>query len=177
MTSDELLALRREKDEFFKAHPQSPLSLDQQDVFSGLNYYPPNPALDLVVPVEVLPPGNNGIAIETTSGDTRRYRRYGRVRFEVGGQPAQLTIYEAPHGYFLPFVDAGAGGETYAAGRYLEPEVLEDGRFHLDFNLAYNPYCAYGDGWSCPITPAENRLQVAIRAGEKNPTGAWIAAE
>lgn len=171
MNSAELIALRREKDQFFKASPQSPLTLDQQDAFGGLNYYEPNPALDLVLPVEPLPPGNNEVVIETTTGDTRRYRRYGRVRFEVEGQSVELTIYDAPHGYFLPFVDANAGGETYPAGRYLEPDVLGDGRFHLDFNLAYNPYCAYGDGWSCPITPAENRLMVAIRAGEKNPPG------
>ena len=177
MTPDELLALRREKDQFFKASPQSPLSLDQQDAFTGLSYYEPNPALDVVLPVERLPPGNNEIAIETTSGDTRRYRRYGRVRFAVEGQPVELTIYDAPHGYFLPFVDAQAGEETYPAGRYLEPEVLEDGQFHLDFNLAYNPYCAYGSGWSCPITPAENRLNVAIGAGDNNPQGRWVGLE
>jgi len=71
-------------------------------------------------------------------------------------------------------VDAGAGVETYPAGRYLEPERLDDGRFHVDFNQAYNPYCAYNDAWNCPITPAENRLKVAIRAGEKLPQGAWV---
>jgi uncharacterized protein (DUF1684 family) len=170
----ELIALRREKDQFFKASPQSPLSLDQQDAFDGLVYYAPNEALDLVVEVEPLPAGNNEIVIETTTGDTRRYRRYGRFSFSVDGQDVQLTIYEAPHGYFLPFVDANAGSETYGAGRYLEPEALDDdGRFEVNFNLAYNPFCAYGDGWSCPITPAENRLSVAIRAGEKNPEGAW----
>ncbi len=175
MQSAELIALRREKDQFFKASPQSPLSLDQQDAFTGLSYYEPNPALDLTVTVEPLPPGNNEVVIETTTGDTRRYRRYGRFSFTVEGQAVALTLYEAPHGYFLPFVDANAGSETYGAGRYLEPEELEDDRFRVDFNVAYNPFCAYGDGWSCPITPAENRLSVAIRAGEKNPEGAWAS--
>lgn len=174
MNNDELTALRHEKDQFFKASPQSPLSQEQQDAFTGLSYYPPNSALDLVLPVEVMPPGNNEVVIETTTGDTRRYRRYGRVRFAVDGQEIELTIYDAPYGYFLPFVDANAGDETYPAGRYLEPEDAGDGQLHLDFNLAYNPYCAYGDGWSCPITPAENRLKVAILAGEKNPAGAWV---
>jgi len=177
MSPDELIALRREKDQFFKASPQSPLSDDQQDAFSGLRYYEPNPALDLTVAVERLPAGNNEIVIETTTGDTRRYRRYGRFQFTIDGQAQELTIYEAPHGYFLPFVDANAGEETYSAGRYLEPEPLEEDRFHVDFNLAYNPYCAYSSGWSCPITPAENRLKVAIRAGEKNPAGEWAAHE
>ncbi|HEY3290725.1 MAG TPA: DUF1684 domain-containing protein, partial [Anaerolineae bacterium] len=72
------------------------------------------------------------------------------------------------HGFFLPFVDALAGTETYGAGRYLEPEPIPGGQqFQVDFNLAYNPYCAYNDQWSCPLTPAENRLTVPVRAGEK----------
>jgi hypothetical protein len=176
MNPDEVLALRREKDQFFKASPQSPLSLDQQDAFTGLSYYAPTAALDLVVTVEPLVSGDDEIVIETTTGDTRRYRRYGRFHFTVDGQDAALTIYEAPYGYFLPFVDANAGAETYPAGRYLEPDDLGAGQFHVDFNLAYNPFCAYGDGWSCPITPAENRLTLAIRAGEKNPNGKWVEA-
>jgi uncharacterized protein (DUF1684 family) len=177
MNKEELLALRREKDQFFKASPHSPLSPEQQDAFTGLSYYEPNPALDLIVTVEPLGSSDNEVVIETTSGDTRRYRRYGQFRFTVDGQDTQLTLYEAPHGYFLPFVDANAGIETYSAGRYLEPDELGDGQFHIDFNLAYNPYCTFGSGWSCPITPSENRLKVAIRAGEKNPTGDWVTHE
>ena len=78
-----------------------------------------------------------------------------------------MTVYRNEYGLFLPFVDALAGHETYGAGRYLEPEEAAGKRVHVDFNLAYNPYCAYNERWSCPITPAENRLKVAIRAGEK----------
>ena len=78
-----------------------------------------------------------------------------------------LTVYANPQGFFLPFVDALAGTETYGAGRYLDPEPLGGGRVLLDFNRAYNPYCAYNEQWSCPITPRENRLAVPIRAGEK----------
>ena len=174
MDVDTLIAQRREKDQFFKASPHSPLSPEQQDAFTGLRYYEPNPALNLTVKVERLPPENSEIVIETTTGDTRRYRRYGRFSFEVDGQPAELTIYEAPHGFFLPFVDANAGSETYSAGRYLEPDDLGGNEFQVDFNYAYNPTCAYSDGWSCPITPAENRLTVAIRAGEMNPVGDWV---
>ena len=103
-----------------------------------------------------------------------RDRRYGTFTFTVDGQEASLTIYEADYGFFLPFVDAGAGTETYPAGRYLEPEYLGDNLFHVDFNHAYNPYCAYSDGWSCPITPAENRLKVSLQAGEKLPVGDWV---
>ena len=165
MTSDQLVAQRRQKDDFFKRHPQSPLTDAQQTAFAGLRYYPPNPALDLIV--EVTPfAEQEEIAVETTTGDVRQYVRWGEFRFTVDGEEARLTIYDTPHGWFLPFVDAGANGETYGAGRYIDPEELPSGRFHVDFNLAYNPYCAYNDAYSCPLTPFENRLKVKIRAGE-----------
>ncbi len=173
MNSAQLIAARRQKDAFFKTHPQSPLTPEQRAQFDGLRYYPPNPALDLVVTVEPLAQ-DDWVTLQTTTGDVREYRRYGRFAFVVDGQDVQLTIYEADYGFFLPFVDAGAGVETYPAGRYLEPERLDEQRFHVDFNQAYNPYCAYNDAWSCPITPAENRLKVHIRAGEMLPAGAWV---
>jgi hypothetical protein len=105
--------------------------------------------------------------MQTSTGDVQVYERFGRLIFKVDGQPAELTIYHSDSGWFLPFVDSLAGKETYPAGRYLEPVYLEAGRFQVDFNLAYNPYCAYNDYWSCPLTPFENRLRVPIRAGEK----------
>jgi uncharacterized protein (DUF1684 family) len=104
--------------------------------------------------------------MQTTTGDVQDYQRFGRFHFVADGQPAALTIYQSEFGYFLPFVDALAGSETYGAGRYLEPEEMADGRFLVDFNLAYNPYCAYNENWSCPITPSENRIKVPVRAGE-----------
>ena len=86
----------------------------------------------------------------------------------MDGAPVALTIFHDPMlgGLFLPFQDSNAGGETYGAGRYLEVQELGPGELLLDFNYATNPYCAYGDGWSCPIPPPENHLAVAIRAGE-----------
>jgi len=173
MDAQRLIALRAQKDQFFKKDPRSPLSPQQQAMFGGLSYYLYNPKLDLVI--EMIPfDEKRDVQIQTTTGDTRWYRRVGEVRFPVGGEEARLTIYQTPDDYFLPFVDANAGKDTYPAGRYLEPEELEDGRLHLDFNQAYNPYCAYGDQWSCPLTPAENRLKVAILAGEKMPVGEWV---
>ncbi len=106
------------------------------------------------------------IAMQTSTGGVQTYNRYGRLKFEVDGQEAALTLYAGPHGFFLPFVDSLAGKETYGAGRYLEPEQLDDGKFLVDFNLAYNPYCAYNESWSCPLTPFANRLKAPIRAGE-----------
>jgi len=162
----ELENFRAEKDDFFAHDPQSPLTADQKRTFSGLRYFDEEPALRLDVTVELFPEREQ-IEVQTSTGDVRVYTRYGRFKFIVDGQEAELTIYETEHGYFLPFVDSLAGTETYPAGRYLEPEPLAGNHFLVDFNVAYNPYCAYNDVWSCPLTPFENRLKVPIRAGEK----------
>lgn len=173
MQPDELIGYRREKDQFFKASPDSPLTPEQQADFDGLRYYEHNPDLELIVEVEQVEEGKSFL-METTTGEMRAYRRFARFTFTVDGTDAALTIYETPFGFFLPFTDANAGDETYPAGRYLEPERLSATRFHVDFNLAYNPFCAFSSGYSCPITPAENRLTVPIRAGERNPEGKWV---
>jgi hypothetical protein len=166
-TMSQLDAFRAAKDRFFKEHPQSPLTDEQRAAFSGLRYFPERPELRLALPVEPFDQGSL-IVMQTSTGDAQEYRRLGRLRFTVDGQEAVLTLFQDESGgLFLPFADALAGSETYGAGRYLEPEQLADGRVLLDFNLAYNPYCAYNDEWSCPLTPPENRLTVAIRAGER----------
>jgi hypothetical protein len=167
----ELEEFRQEKDAFFKTHPQSPLLPEQKRDFKGLSYFPENPALRLEVVVEEFNPKDT-VHMQTSTGDTQTYQRFGRFKFVVEGQEAALTIYASEHGFFLPFVDSLAGEETYGAGRYLEPEPLGRGKFRVDFNLAYNPYCAYNEKWSCPLTPRENRLKVPIRAGEKDFLGA-----
>jgi uncharacterized protein (DUF1684 family) len=162
----ELSRFRHEKDEFFRQSPQSPLTPDQQRDFGGLHYFPENPALALEV--ETTPfEGTDEIQMQTTTGGVQSYRRYGRFQMEVDAGEAELTIFRSGDGYFLPFVDSLRGDQTYGAGRYLEPEHLGGDRFRVDFNYAYNPYCAYNDSWSCPITPAENRIDIPIRAGEK----------
>ncbi|SRR5581483_1050675 len=162
----ELETFRAEKDEFFKNSPQSPLTREQKRAFTGLNYFPENPALRLEVKAEEFATKDR-IEMQTSTGDVQSYIRHSRIRFRVDEQDVVLTIYQADYGFFLPFVDSLAGNETYPAGRYLEPEQLPGGRFLVDFNLAYNPYCAYNEHWSCPLTPFENRLKVPIRAGEK----------
>ena len=162
----ELTEFRAEKDEFFREDSQSPLTPEQKQNFKGLEYFPENEALRLEVEVERLF-DQAPIQMQTSTGGVQVYVRFSRFKFQVDGQDAELTIYQNEGGYFLPFVDSLAGKETYPAGRYLEPEELHGNRFLVDFNLAYNPYCAYNEMWSCPITPAENRLKVPIRAGEK----------
>jgi uncharacterized protein len=162
----ELQDFRREKDEFFAHDRQSPLTTQQKRDFHGLNYFPENPDLRLEVKAEELPVKDR-VEMQTSTGDVQVYQRHSRFHFNVDGQEAELAIYESDSGFFLPFVDALAGKETYPAGRYLEPEPLPGGRFLVDFNVAYNPYCAYNEHWSCPLTPFENRVKVPIRAGEK----------
>ena len=105
--------------------------------------------------------------MQTSSGEVQSYTRCGSFSFSVDGVDAELTLYLSRDSYFLPFVDSLAGQETYPAGRYLDPESLGQDRFAVDFNLAYNPYCAYNDMWSCPLTPSENHLTLPLRAGEK----------
>lgn len=162
----ELDEFRKEKDDYFGRHPQSPLTPEQRRDFKGLNYFPENDSLRLEVQIEPFE-DQQPMTMQTSTGGAQEYVRFGKFKFQVDGQDAELTIYQANYGFFLPFVDSLAGKETYPAGRYLEPEPLPGNRFLVDFNIAYNPYCAYNEMWSCPITPAENRLKVPIRAGEK----------
>lgn len=162
----ELEEIRGEKDAFFRESEHSPLLPEQRKVFTGLNYFPENPDLRLEVEVERFKVQEK-IQIQTNTGEVQIYTRYGRFTFMVDGDPAELTILENENGYFLPFADSLAGTETYGAGRYIEPSRLADGRFEVDFNDAYNPYCAYNETWSCPLTPPENRLKVPVSAGEK----------
>jgi uncharacterized protein (DUF1684 family) len=163
----QLDAFRAAKDRFFKEHPQSPLTDEQRERFAGLHYFPERPELRLALPVKPFAQATT-IVLQTSTGDRLSYRRLGLLRFTIEGREAVLTLFAAEAGgLFLPFVDALAGSETYGAGRYLEPEQRADGRVLIDFNLAYNPSCAYNDDWACPITPPENRLLIAIRAGER----------
>ena len=164
----ELDEFRAAKNEFFRTDSQSPLLPDQQATFTGLQYYDENAALALELEPETFAQ-QELIEMQTSTGNVATYVRWARISFEVGGEPAELTVFrDAQSGaLFLPFQDANAGGETYGAGRYLDIEPGEDGRLLVDFNYAYNPYCAYNERWSCPIPPPENRLRVAIHAGEK----------
>ncbi|MBE2234718.1 MAG: DUF1684 domain-containing protein [Anaerolinea sp.] len=162
----ELDRFRADKDRFFAADAHSPLTEDQKRSFNSLRYFPENRALRLKVAIEEFPT-KEAITLQTTTGAAQIYTRFGRIKFRVEKQDVALTIFTSGNGFFLPFADSLAGSETYGAGRYLELEPLGKGKFLVDFNYAYNPYCAYNEAWSCPVTPAENRLKAPIRAGEK----------
>ena len=156
---------RKRRNQYFLKHPNSPLSEEQKKNFQGMNYFPENTDLDLVIEVERFEQQEE-VQLETTTGEARTFTRYGRFTFEVDGQEVGLTIFSGDKGYLLPFKDSLAGIETYPIGRYVEIRQLRDGRFEINFNMAYNPFCAYRDGFSCIITPDENHIDVPLRAGE-----------
>jgi hypothetical protein len=158
---------RREKDSYFHHDPHSPLTEDQRLDFEGLKYFPENDALRFDLPIQEFDEKEQ-IQMQTSTGSLQEYTRLGKIEFKVEGDTVALTVYQSRHGFFIPFVDSQAGETTYGAGRYLDPHLESNGTLRVDFNLAYNPYCAYNELYSCPIPPAENRLSIAIKAGEKN---------
>lgn len=165
----EVTDFRKAKDDYFKRGQGSPLTAEQQKEFRGLNYFPENPALRFELPLERYDKPEH-VQMQTSTGATQDYSKVGQIHFEVNGEEATLQVYQTednPGSFFIPFVDATAPKETYGAGRYLEPEEIHPDELRVDFNLAYNPYCAYNDAWSCPVPPAENRLTVRIEAGEQ----------
>jgi len=157
----------------FKYGQNSPLPADRRGRFKGLDYYPVDPSLRFRVKLNRYPAPKT-INIGTNTGEIRTGLRYGYFEFEVGGRTCRLQVYrliddpptDGPN-LFVPFRDATSGVETYAAGRYIDLRENTLGIYDLDFNRAYNPSCAYGEGFSCPVPPEENRLTVPIRAGER----------
>jgi uncharacterized protein len=121
----------------------------------------------------------------TSSGKTKQAQKIGLVRFTVDNKACELSAYQLlalranpqqQEPFFIPFTDATSGNESYAAGRYLDfklADISAGKKLSVDFNKAYNPYCAFVDGYNCPIPPPENQLDVAIRAGEKSYGKKW----
>lgn len=166
-------AYRADKDEAFRTADDSPVPIENRSGWLGLPYYPVDAGLRFDGLTLEPYAGDQPVSfeIETTDGRRRPYTRAGTFRFEIRGQPLQLTAYTSealePHQLFVPFMDATTGKETYGAGRYLDLDPEPDGAYSLDFNLAYHPLCVHDPKYSCPLTPAENRLPIAIEAGER----------
>ncbi|MCH7670214.1 MAG: DUF1684 domain-containing protein [Acidobacteria bacterium] len=166
MDTADLLSFRKEKDEFFKHGEQSPLPHDARHTFEGLAYYPPN--AELVFDVTLDPTEPTEVQISTTDGAERTYMRVATATVTVDGTDTTMALYSSGHeSLFLPFHDTTSGKETYGAGRYIDVHPNGDGTAVIDFNYAYAPFCAYNDLYSCALPPAENWLDVAIRAGEQ----------
>jgi uncharacterized protein (DUF1684 family) len=165
---------RREKDEFFAEHPQSPIPPGEREGFDGLEYFEPDPDCRVAATVTVHD-RPDPVEMETSDGRTVRYERVITFAFELDGETREV------HGYrqgpddetiFVPFRDKTTGQGTYEGGRYmeLEPdgELTDGGEVTLDFNLAYSPFCAFSETFSCPYPPEENWLETTVTAGERH---------
>jgi len=171
--ADAVAQYRADKDHYFRHGDHSPIPAAEKDAFEGLPYFPVDESL--VFEGLTLQPYTGDepshFEIPTSDGKLRPAHRAGVLGFDIGGRSLALTGYVLNEGdptkLFVPFLDATSGTETYGAGRYLDLEPDDDGTYALDFNLAYHPSCVYDMRFSCPLTPAENRLPVRIEAGER----------
>lgn len=172
--SREILVNRQNSKKELIAETRAPI---QASDTSMLDYYEPN--IDWKIEAEILlTPNDSVFQMPTSSGKTKPYKRYGIAKMQHAGKTFELSIYqnqnflndpELKDYLFIPFLDATNGETTYEGGRYIDLRLYEikNGVAVIDFNLCYNPYCAYSTGYNCPVPPAENRLKIKIEAGEK----------
>jgi uncharacterized protein (DUF1684 family) len=169
-----LLEGRRAKDLFFKSDPESPIPAAERAMFASLRYFDIDPTYQVPAALQlerVDPPVV--IVLPTSRNQPRRMIKVGTLRFTTAGVTSTLSAFagegEGLERLFVPFGDTTNRVETYGGGRYLELDRTATGLYDLDFNRATNPYCVYNVTYDCPIPPAENRLPIAIRAGERMP--------
>jgi uncharacterized protein (DUF1684 family) len=166
------IARREARDRQFR-EDKDPIPADKRAVLLPLRYYPPDPGYSVAAALR-LGQERPVVPMPTSTGTIRRYERVGVLEFTFQGQNLSLGAFipegtREIEGLFVPFVDATSGKETYPAGRYLDIPPTTTGLYEIDFNKAYNPYCAYNATYECPYPPPSNRLKVEIRAGEKAP--------
>ncbi len=172
---------RAARNDLFAMHPQSALDQEQREQFEGLRYFPYAPSFCVVAEVDSqVEPAVLTVAMNAE--ELMTMTRVARLRFTLEDKQHTLAMYWLNvygGGLFLPFRDLSSPEESYGGGRYLfdtikgsnflqAPGDSQMERIVLDFNYAYNPSCAYNSRWVCPLAPVENRLNIAIRAGEKN---------
>ena len=164
---------RAEKDNFMKKDEGSPFVQDSTITFSPLHYFEPDVKYRVNASIEPVQ-NKKMVVLATSDGKEKKYMEYAYARFKLDGVESKLLILEivdmGPYKgtLFLAFADETSAKETYGAGRYLDlKKVPGAATLLLDFNKAYNPYCAYSEKFSCPFPPSENIVKVAIAAGEK----------
>jgi uncharacterized protein (DUF1684 family) len=159
---------------------ESPLKGDDLAHFEGLAFYPPDENYRVVADFERTADAAPFMLPTSNPEKPKKYVKYGILRFELNGEPHELSVYRSlrlaeirkyKDYLFLPFKDASNGNGSYGGGRYIDLKIPKGDKIILDFNLCYNPYCAYSDGWSCPIPPDENHLNISIPAGVKDWKG------
>lgn len=166
---------QKELNQSFGNPEKSPLMKDKIQDFEGLPFFSVNEKYRVTAKFEKLPP-ELLVSLKTSDKRLRDYERFAIATFELEGKQFQLTLFKSTAkvitpGYenslFLPFTDQSNGKETYGGGRYMDIEIPLGDTIVIDFNKAYNPYCAYSDRYSCPIPPQENDLQISILSGVK----------
>lgn len=164
-----IAAERVAKDEMFRqVEGPSPIRPGELDLFVPLSYFPIDESY--AVPAQLHPAAERiTITMPTSTGTRRDLDLVGTLKFNVKGQPLQLTAFreQGQRALFVPFSDLTSGTETYQAGRYMNLDPTASGIYIVDFNVAYTPYCYYNAEYECPLPPSENRLAVPIRAGER----------
>ena len=165
---------RKDRDQFFKTHQRSPFTPAGKKGFKGLDYFPFNPQYYYEGRIKrenlhISDPKYYATFL-TNKGTNKRYIRYGKFQFDLDGKNDELEVYKSilSDTLFIPFKDLTNGKETYEGGRYIDAEILSGYRMVLDFNMAYQPSCAYNDNITCPLPPKENFLKIEIRAGERH---------
>ena len=144
----------------------------EKTAFEHLLYFPPDRSFAVPATLHRLPEPEE-IEMLTSRSLKKTFYRYATIRFRLDGEDLELTAFKSrltgdgSESLFVPFRDATSGHETYGAGRFLDLDEPEAEQLVLDFNRAYNPLCNYSPAFNCPIPPRENRLDVAIRAGER----------
>ncbi len=166
----DIFTSRKEKNESFLSIDNSPLTDNVRKNFSGLKYYDID--IKYLIRASFRPfPNPDTVTILTSTNKKRLMLKSGRINFRIDGKDCSLLLFKSLSkgisSYFLPFMDATNGEDTYEAGRYIDLEQFRGTEIIIDFNQAYNPYCAYNDSYSCPLVPKENVLEVKIEAGEK----------
>jgi len=163
----------------FKDATSSPLKKKDLKNFKGLDFFPVDSSF-IVLSTFTKIENSPIFKMPTNTGREPFYKEYGLLNFTIKGKEFQLTLYEDQDetldekykdDLFLPFSDATSGNETYGAGRYINlktTDINPDGTFILNFNNSYNPYCAYNEKFSCPLTPRKNHLDIEIKAGVKS---------
>lgn len=166
---------RAERDKKFRDPKESPLEVAELPLFKGLSYYKIDPRYRLQARFRRTP-DEKKFNMPTSSGTSKVYLKYGELTFSLEGHQYVLAVFQSEalaktekyKNYLLiPFRDATSGKETYGGGRYIDFEIPGGEEVTLDFNLSYNPSCAYSHRYNCPIPPRENRLSRKIKAGEK----------
>jgi uncharacterized protein (DUF1684 family) len=160
-------------DRMFRETPGQPIPPDKIGTLLPLNYYPIDRAW--TVPAELqLSDNPPTFQMPTSTGTLRNYQLIGTLVFSLQGEQRSLGAFveagQPIDTLFVPFADLTTGTDTYPAGRYLDVPPTSTGFYEIDFNRAYNPYCAYNASYECPYPPASNRLKIAVTAGEKIPS-------